>query len=102
MRSAAWLQEVLMNCWSCCRYGYVDKNGEVKEFNYETGIPCDPLTKQPLFQDASVGRSQQQQVPTERSVAREVGHYDYRTNRFVKPNGKKLKVVVNKNNRRRG
>ena len=82
----------------------MDVNGEVKEFNYETGIPCDPLTKQPLFQDASVGPrgSQQQQAPIERSVAREVGHYDYRTNRFVKPNGKKLKVIVNKNNRRRG
>ena len=33
------------------RYGYVDPDGQVRDFTYESGIPCDPLTKQPLVRD---------------------------------------------------
>ena len=60
------------------RYGYVDDSGEVREYTYESGIQCDPLTKQPLFtpQQQANRASQATQEPV--SVARSVGHFDYR------------------------
>jgi len=90
------------DCVTQGSYGYVDDSGEVREYTYESGIQCDPLTKQPLFTPAQQASRSSQQAQEPVSVARSVGHFDYRTNRFVKPNGRRLKVVVNKNNRRRG
>ena len=73
------------------RYGYIDPKGEVREFTYKSGIPCDPKTKQPLNQD-----------PTEKPRRNKKGYFDYSDNKFVLPNGKRVTVVVNKANRARG
>lgn len=76
------------------RYGYFDINGELQEFTYESGIPCDPDTKQPL--DPALRQS------SAASPRKSRGYFDYNLNRFVMPNGKTVKVVVNQGNRRRG
>ena len=60
------------------RYGYVDDSGEVREYTYESGIQCDPLTKQPLFTPAQQDSRSSQQAQEPVSVARSVGHFDYR------------------------
>lgn len=73
------------------RYGYVDPKGEVREFTYKSGIPCDPETKQPLRPD-----------PTEKPQRNKKGYFDYSDNKFVLPSGKRVTVVVNKANRARG
>lgn len=72
------------------RYGYVDPRGDVREFTYKSGIPCDPLTKQPLQPEVQ-----------ERSRSKK-GYFDYSDNKFVLPSGKRVTVVVNKKNRARG
>ena len=71
-------------------YGYIDPRGEVREFTYSSGIACDPLTKQPLDEGS-------RQKPR-----RKTGYYDYNSNRFVTADGRRGKLIVNKNNRRRG
>ena len=71
-------------------YGYIDPRGEVREFTYSSGIACDPLTKQPLDEGSR------------HKPRRKTGYYDYNSNRFVTADGRRGKLIVNKNNRRRG
>ena len=73
------------------RYGYVDPFGEVREFTYQSGIECDPDTKQPLQPESN---------PNPRGRKR--GYYDYNSRQYVTKDGRKGKLIVNKNNRRRG
>ena len=73
------------------RYGYVDPFGEVREYSYQSGVECDPFTKQPLKQEDS-------RTPR----GRKRGHFDYNANRYVTKDGRRGKLTVNKNNRRRG
>ena len=72
------------------RYGYVDPFGEVREFTYQSGIACDPETKQPLQQESRTPKG------------RKRGYYDYNSRQYVTKNGRRGKLIVNKNNRRRG
>ena len=74
------------------RYGYIDPRGDVREFTYKSGIPCDPETKQPLQPDRN----------SQKPVRNKKGYFDYSDNRFVLPSGRRVKVVVNKANRARG
>ena len=84
------------------RYGYVDPDGQIREFTYESGLPCDPLTKEPLNQPAQSQQQQQsKQLPINDPRA-SAGYYDYNQNKFVLPNGKRVTVVVNNQNRARG
>jgi len=90
-----------VDCVTLGRYGYVEADGQVREFTYQTGVPCDPLTKQPLNLDTNEEQSfsaGQQKGPK----AKQLGYFDYGTNRFITPSGRRVKVVVNKNHRRRG
>ncbi len=73
------------------RYGYVDPLGEVREFTYKSGIPCDPETKESL--------DQKKEAQPRRT---RLGYFDYRRNKYVLPSGKLVTVVVNKSNRARG
>ena len=87
------------------RYGYVDPLGEIREFTYENGIPCDPLTKQPRSGSSGdpsslSGDSSRRGLGSARAAR--TGYYDYNSGRFVRPDGRKFKVVVNKANRARG
>ena len=75
------------------RYGYVDPFGEVREFTYQSGNECDPDTKQPLKQES-------RSSGTPRGQKR--GYYDYNARRYVTKDGRRGKLIVNKNNRRRG
>ncbi len=88
-------------------YGYVDPQGEIQEFTYESGLPCDPLTKQPINNPAPVpaaaasrrSSALRQGSPPRAAVT---GYFDYRDNRFVLPDGRRVRVVVNKDNMARG
>ena len=93
-------------------YGYVNPLGDIKEFTYESGLPCDPLTKQPIGNSPS---SDLRQAPSTRggggggaqrfgqpSKASVTGYYDYSDNRFVLPDGRRVKVVVNRDKMARG
>ena len=85
------------------RYGYVDPDGQIREFTYESGIPCDPLTKEPLAQPSQPQQQQQQAAQQAQADPRiTTGYYDYNQNKFVLPNGKRVTVLVNDNNRARG
>jgi len=89
------------NCVTLGRYGYLDADGKDREFTYQTGVPCDPLTKEPLDQDQEVRFSSSPSGPRRSKVAKKLGYFDYNTNRFVTATGRRVKVVVNNKNRRR-
>lgn len=72
------------------KYGYIDPSGEVREYSYTSGVPCDPLTRKIASdQSASTG-------------ANGHGFYDYAHNKFVMPDGRRVRVVVNQSNKARG
>ena len=72
------------------RYGYIDPLGEVREFTYQSGIECDPITKQPVDEESSTPQNRQR------------GYFDYNANRYVTKDGRRGKLMVNKNKMRRG
>lgn len=82
----------------------MDPTGKIREFTYESGLECDPKTKQPLrlpsssFNSAAGAKSGKKAA----AAAKKTGYYDYSDNRFVLPDGRRVKVVVNKANRARG
>ncbi|CAG9132743.1 unnamed protein product [Plutella xylostella] len=59
------------NCVTRGKYGYVDPDGLKREYNYETGIPCD--------------KTKQDQE--------EKGYVDYQENKAVLPNGIKIDLA---------
>ncbi len=98
-----------LNTHLLLRYGYVDPQGEIQEFTYESGLPCDPLTKQPLnkpsaaFFNPGVRPSKATTLRSgEPPRSAVTGYFDYSANRFVLPDGRRVKVVVNKDNMARG
>merc|ERR1712051_1081873 len=44
-----------VDCITIGRYGYIDPLGEVREFTYQSGIECDPITKQPVDEESRKG-----------------------------------------------
>jgi hypothetical protein len=75
----------------CSRYGYIDPFGKIRDFTYSSGVSCDPAAR----------LASSQTVDTSTRAAR-AGYFDYTTDRFIRPDGTKVKVVVNKANRARG
>jgi hypothetical protein len=70
-------------------------------------VACDPETKQPLFVEQSRSSSSsglQRHGNSLQLGSKEsrTGYYDWSDNIFVKPDGTRVKVVVNKNHRARG
>jgi hypothetical protein len=80
-----------------CRYGYVDPKGEIREFKYSSGVACDPITKRAFGTSAASKRLDKQIKKKPKK-----GYFDYSDNKFVLPDGRRVKVVVNKKNRARG
>merc|ERR1711874_94401 len=82
-----------MDCITHGRYGYIDPNGEQREYTYTTGVRCDPDTRKvnQSATDLSGWRGPNGQ-----------GYYDYSLNKFVMPDGRRVTVVVNQRNRARG
>ena len=78
------------------RYGYVDPKGEIREFKYSSGVPCDPITKKSF-----AAKNKKQNSRSEKKLQNK-GYFDYSDNKFVLPDGRRVKVVVNKKNRARG
>ncbi len=94
-------------------YGYVNPLGDIKEFTYESGLPCDPLTKQPIGNPSPPAAGLRRSAASTRggggaqrfgqpSKASVTGYYDYSDNRFVLPDGRRVKVVVNRDKMARG
>merc|ERR1712061_211357 len=61
-----------VDCVTRGRYGYIDPLGNVREFTYKSGIPCEPETRQPLQSD-----------PTPKPEKNKKGYFDYSDNKFV-------------------
>jgi len=95
-------ETVGIDCITRGRYGYVDPDGQIREFTYESGLPCDPLTKEPLNQPAPKTSQSQSQLQAQADPRATTGYFDYNQNKFVLPNGKRVTVVVNNSNRARG
>ena len=83
-----------------CRYGYVDPFGEIQEFNYKSGVSCDPSVVAEAA--AAAVRAGPSAAPAPTTRAAKAGYYDYNSKRFVLPDGRKVTLVVNKANRARG
>ena len=90
----------------------MDPLGEIREFTYESGLECDPLTKQPLIlqRSQSAGGASPRKANKgtlnrfggQPAKEKTTGYFDYRDNKFVLPDGRRVKVVVNSGNRARG
>ena len=85
-----------------CRYGYVDPFGEIQEFNYKSGVSCDPSVVAATAKAAAAVRAGPSAAPAPTTRAAKAGYYDYNSKRFVLPDGRKVMLVVNKANRARG
>jgi len=78
------------DCITHGKYGYIDSNGEKREYSYSSGVRCDPDTRK---------------VKVNSSGDRDLngkGYFDYGANKFVLPNGRRVTVVVNQRNKARG
>eukprot|EP00095_Tigriopus_kingsejongensis_P009363 maker-scaffold1108_size62262-snap-gene-0.11 protein:Tk09363 transcript:maker-scaffold1108_size62262-snap-gene-0.11-mRNA-1 annotation:"mediator of rna polymerase ii transcription subunit 15-like" len=69
------------DCITRGRYGYIDPQGKIREFTYENGIPCDPNTREVFNPRASKSSSRK---------AKKRGYFDYNTNKFVLPDGRRV------------
>jgi len=78
-----------IDCITHGKYGYVDPDGEVREYSYTSGNRCDPDTRK--VESISDGNR-----------ATKHGYFDHARNNFVMPNGRRVKVVVNQGNKARG
>jgi len=78
-----------IDCITHGKYGYVDPDGEVREYSYTSGNRCDPETRK-------VAAAQSE------SRSSKHGYFDHARNNFVMPNGKRVRVIVNQGNKARG
>lgn len=89
-------EEIIGNdCITRGRYGYVDPDGVKREYNYETGIACDP-NKRDLEEPEEEERE-------DGAALQDNGAYvDYQSNQMVLPDGKRINLNnVGKNKIRR-
>jgi len=74
------------DCVTRGRYGYVDPLGKIREFTYESGMPCDPKTKQrfdlPKSSNA-VGVSAGVAAASSTTINHQTGYFDYSDNRWA-------------------
>jgi len=78
-----------VDCITHGRYGYTDSFGEAREYSYSSGVRCDPSTRKVKESD-----------PGRRS-SNGHGYFDYINNKFVMPDGRRVRVIVNKGHRAR-
>lgn len=81
------------DCVTRGRYGYIDPQGKIREFSYQNGIPCNPETREVFNRRSSKSTT---------SKVKKVGYYDYNTNKFVLPDGRRVTLEVNDKFRARG
>ncbi|TRY62143.1 hypothetical protein TCAL_11301 [Tigriopus californicus] len=81
------------DCVTRGRYGYIDPQGKIREFSYQNGIPCNPQTREVFNRRSSKSTA---------SKPKKVGYYDYNTNKFVLPDGRRVTLEVNDKFRARG
>jgi len=85
--------DIFIKCFYCSfiiffyfsgRYGYIDPDGLKREYNYETGIKCDPNSRLSADEEET-----------------EKGYVDYQENKAVLPNGVRVDLTkMGKNSRR--
>lgn len=90
------------DCITRGRYGYVDPFGEIQEFNYKSGVSCDPTVVAAAATARAEAAVRAPAAPAPTTRAAKAGYYDYNSKRFVLPDGRKVTLVVNKANRARG
>ena len=66
------------------KYGYVDPDGNRREYTYQSGIPCTPSPPGQQQDDDQEG-----------------GYVDYQNNQFVLPNGQAISLDDMVKNRKR-
>jgi len=79
-----------MDCITHGKYGYTDSFGEPREYSYSSGVRCDPETRKVKVSDARTHGTNGH------------GYFDYTQNKFVMPDGRRVRVVVNQGNKARG
>lgn len=85
-----------VDCVTHGKYGYIDPNGEVREYSYTSGNRCDPDTRKQIAEDRSGGGGSSSRG------ANGHGFYDYKRGKFVMADGRRVTVVVNQQNKARG
>lgn len=85
-----------VDCITRGKYGYIDPTGEVREYSYSSGVKCDPLTRKVESDNNQAGNQ-----GSDRGINR-LGVFDYNQQKFIMPDGRKVRVVVNNANRARG
>lgn len=87
-------EEIIGNdCITRGRYGYVDPDGMKREYNYETGIQCDP-NKRDLEEAEEIDEPENQ-------ASLQGAYIDYQENQMVLPNGQRISLNAAKNKARR-
>jgi len=86
-----------VDCITRGKYGYIDPTGEVREYSYSSGVKCDPFTRK-----VESDRSSNNGDSGGRRGINRLGVYDYNQKKFIMPDGRKVRVVVNQKNRARG
>lgn len=81
-------EEIIGNdCITRGRYGYIDPDGMKREYNYETGIQCDP-NKRDLEED-----EEDNDDPENKGNLQDNGAYiDYQENQMVLPSGQRINL----------
>lgn len=80
-------EEIIGNdCVTRGRYGYVDPDGMKREYNYETGIACDPNKR-------DLEEPEEDEEPENQATLQDNGAYiDYQENQMVLPNGQRISL----------
>uniref|UniRef100_A0A6B2E799 Putative conserved secreted protein n=1 Tax=Phlebotomus kandelakii TaxID=1109342 RepID=A0A6B2E799_9DIPT len=74
-----------IDCITHGRYGYIDPDGEKREYTYETGIQCDPNKRDEESDEDDLG-----------------GYVDYQENKAVLPSGVKIDLGGKNKSKRPG
>lgn len=78
-----------------CYTGYVDPDGVKREYNYETGIACDPNKR-------DLEEPEEEEEESGRPNLQDNGAYiDYQENQMVLSNGQRITLNGGKNKARR-
>lgn len=89
-------EEIIGNdCVTRGRYGYIDPDGVKREYNYETGIQCDPNKRD--LEDPEEDEDQDGKTNLQDNGA----YVDYQENQMVLPNGQRYNLNSAKNKARR-
>lgn len=76
------------NCVTRGRYGYVDPDGVKREYNYETGIQCDPNKRDLDEQEEDIEGTE----PNQANLQDNGAYIDYQENQMVLANGQRISL----------